>query len=353
MPGGTGVLSFPFGPCTSSAVSPMETFTPEGTGMTLRPTRDIVPSSLPDVAEDLAAHSLARGRASGHDSARGGEDVDAEAAVNAGDLVLAAVDPAARAAHPLQVRDPPLHPRPVLEEDADLPLLAVLDGLEVRDVALVLEDAGDLALQLGSGHVDLGQPCPDPVPDPGGHVRDGIGHVHRELPLASAYQLALMTPGMSPESASLRKQIRHISNFLRYARGRPQERQRLYLRTPNFGLRLALAIRDSLATTLPSYWFRNGIPRYERTRGRATLKSRSQNSYIRSPRRVTVAAMGIPWRRRKAAMDFRDRRRAGFCPAILPSSSMAASRSLMFWVASPTPMLMTTFLKRGTAMTFG
>src|SRR5260370_9879766 len=266
MPGGTGVLSLPFGPCISSAVSPMATFTTEGTGMTLRPTRDIVPSSLPDVAEDLAPHALARGRAAGHDPARRGENVDAEAAVHAGDLVLAAVDPAARAALPLQVRDHPLHPRPVLEEDADHALLPVgfSKSLEVRDVALVLEDAGDLDLQIGGGHVDLGQPRPDPVPDPGGHVRDGIGHVHRELPLASAYQLAWMPPGMSPQTASLRKQMRHISNFLRYARGRPQERQRLYLRTPNFGLRLALAIRDSLATTLPSYWFRNGIPRYER-----------------------------------------------------------------------------------------
>src|SRR6266568_9263506 len=155
MPGGTGVVSLPFGPCTSSAVSPTATFTPEGTGMTLRPTRDIVPSSLPDVAEDLAAHSLARGRPSGHDSARGGEDVDAEAAVHAGDLVLAAVDPAARAAHPLQVGDHPLHPRPVLEEDGVHALLSAgfSEGLEVRDVALFLESAGDLDLQLGGGHV--------------------------------------------------------------------------------------------------------------------------------------------------------------------------------------------------------
>jgi hypothetical protein len=30
-----------------------------------------------------------------------------------------------------------------------------------------------------------------------------------------SYQLALMTPGMSPDSANWRKQMRHISNFLR------------------------------------------------------------------------------------------------------------------------------------------
>src|SRR4029078_7447628 len=74
---------------------------------------------------------------------------------------------------------------------------------------------------------------------------------------------------------------------------------------------------------------------------------------MRSPRRVTVAAMGMPWRRRKAAIDLRERRRAGFCPVMRPSSSMAASRILMFWVASPTPMLTTTFSRRGTAITLG
>src|SRR5512143_1731616 len=102
MPGGTGVFSLPLGPCTSISVSLTETFTPEGTTMTLRPTRDIV-SSLPDVAEDLATHAGPGGLTAGHDSARGGEDIDAESAVDAGDLVLPAVDAAAWLAHALQV----------------------------------------------------------------------------------------------------------------------------------------------------------------------------------------------------------------------------------------------------------
>ena len=33
-----------------------------------------------------------------------------------------------------------------------------------------------------------------------------------------------------------------------------------------------------------------------RTRGSAMLKKRSTNSYIRSPRRVTLQTMGVPWR---------------------------------------------------------
>jgi hypothetical protein len=67
------------------------------------------------------------------------------------------------------------------------------------------------------------------------------------LPLA-LYQLALITPGMSPERASPRKQMRHSWNFLRYPRGRPQRRQRVYLRTANFGVRRDFAMSDVLAT---------------------------------------------------------------------------------------------------------
>ena len=66
-----------------------------------------------------------------------------------------------------------------------------------------------------------------------------------------------------------------------------------------------------------------------------------------------MAAIGMPSRRRKAAIDFLARRVAGRWPVIRPSSSMAASRSLMFWVASPTPMFTTTLVRRGTAMTLG
>ena len=63
--------------------------------------------------------------------------------------------------------------------------------------------------------------------------------------------------------------------------------------------------------------------------------------------------MGMPSRSLKAAIDLRERRTAGFWPVMRPSSSMAASSSLMFWVASPTPMFTTTFLSRGTAITLG
>jgi len=61
------------------------------------------------------------------------------------------------------------------------------------------------------------------------------------------YQLAFLTPGMSPSSARLRKQIRQIPNFRYTARGRPQSRHRCSDRVEYLGFRIALAIFDLLA----------------------------------------------------------------------------------------------------------
>src|SRR5918911_4309135 len=56
-----------------------------------------------------------------------------------------------------------------------------------------------------------------------------------------------MTPVISPCSARLRKQMRHIWNLRRNARGRPHSSHRLYWRTGNFSLRFACAIFESFA----------------------------------------------------------------------------------------------------------
>ena len=67
------------------------------------------------------------------------------------------------------------------------------------------------------------------------------------------YQLALRTPGMYPESAISRKQIRQIPNFLKYARDRPHRPHRLCWRTPNFGFRLLFSTMAFLAITRLSF----------------------------------------------------------------------------------------------------
>jgi hypothetical protein len=53
-----------------------------------------------------------------------------------------------------------------------------------------------------------------------------IGSVIIDSNPLCGYQLALITPGISPLSALFLKQILHISNFLRYPRDRPHNGQR-------------------------------------------------------------------------------------------------------------------------------
>ena len=80
-----------------------------------------------------------------------------------------------------------------------------------------------------------------------GEIKAADGSATQISPIFSApYQLALRTPGISPHSASSRKQIRHSPNWRRKARARPQRLQRFTLRTSNFGF-LFFAIQDFLA----------------------------------------------------------------------------------------------------------
>src|SRR5437762_13567852 len=61
------------------------------------------------------------------------------------------------------------------------------------------------------------------------------------------HQEAFRTPGIIPDSASSRKQMRHRPKRRRNARPRPQRLQRLWARTWNFGLRFAFSIQDFFA----------------------------------------------------------------------------------------------------------
>src|SRR6185436_1336122 len=153
IPGGTGVVSFPLGPCTVSSCSPIWTLTSLGSAIAFPPMRDMA-LPLPDVEQDLAADAFAGRAPAGHHASRRREHVDAEPAEDARDLVLAAVDAAAGTADALQVRDHPLHARAVLQVHAQAPLLRVFRDLVVGDVALVPQDAGDLRLELGKRDVD-------------------------------------------------------------------------------------------------------------------------------------------------------------------------------------------------------
>src|SRR5262249_162609 len=115
------------------------------------------------------------------------------------DFVPPEIDAASGTAHALEAGDDALSLRPVLQEHAERALrLAVLrlDHLEALDVALVLEDLGDLDLQAPHRHLHARVARLRRVADPGQHVCDGICHVRL------SYQELLVTPATSPSSAS-------------------------------------------------------------------------------------------------------------------------------------------------------
>src|ERR1700751_438668 len=168
---GTSTLSLPLGPCSSTLPPAVLIFTPAGTGMGLRPIRDmccvflpsisLLPRStgaqqaapletqLPDLAKNLAADiGLARG-AAGHQAFRRGQDADAEPADDRRDFLGPQVVALARARNALHAGDHAAAVRGVLEKDTQsLARLALLDQFVGRDVTLFLKNTGNLGFEL-------------------------------------------------------------------------------------------------------------------------------------------------------------------------------------------------------------
>src|SRR5439155_9241015 len=175
---GNSRWSSPSGPLTVTRPGEIETDTPPGTSigffpirlMSFRSAKTVAVVSLtfsavplvhpvrsptvlifrqgksPDEAHDFAADTPLLRRAARDEAARGGEDRHSHPAEHAREAILARIHPAAGLGDPLQVGDDPLPAAPVLQLDHEgieaFPLLDV----EFRDVALLLEDAGDLLL---------------------------------------------------------------------------------------------------------------------------------------------------------------------------------------------------------------
>ena len=79
MPAGIGTVSLPFGPSTCSW-SPIDTFTPLGSGIGFFPTLDMIRTPLTDLAEDFSAHALLARVAARHDAAGRCQNVDTQSA---------------------------------------------------------------------------------------------------------------------------------------------------------------------------------------------------------------------------------------------------------------------------------
>src|SRR5665213_2947344 len=183
MPSGIRALTLPLGPSTVAMFPLTVYFTPAGMVMGFLPIRDISKSfvaceslafasstaavhqgpepinlyrmermrvrflyaqlsilytlPLPDFSENLSANVFAASLAASHDALRRGHDRDAEAALDAANLVLAQVHAAAGTRDALQVANDRLVVRAVLQVHADH-LHAILFGrLVVRDVAFL------------------------------------------------------------------------------------------------------------------------------------------------------------------------------------------------------------------------
>src|SRR5688500_12179432 len=138
-------------------------------------------SPLPNVGEDFPAHACLVGLAVGHETARGRNDRHAEAAENSGQAGGLRVHAQARLRHAAEAGDAALAVRAVLQLDdevlRDLALLVAVRG----DVALALEDLGDVGLQLRVRHHDLVVVSRIRVAQTSEHVCDRVGHRHGDL----------------------------------------------------------------------------------------------------------------------------------------------------------------------------
>src|SRR6185436_15091398 len=153
MPVTIGVFRLPFGPLTTTDPPSWRTSTPCGSAISFLPMRDM-DLSLPDLAEDFAAHAGARRLGSREHALRGRDDGQPESAEDAGDFLFAAIHALSGTRDALDAVNHRLVAR-VLEVHAQRPLrTAVLfDDLVVTDESLGLEDAGDLDLELRYRHL--------------------------------------------------------------------------------------------------------------------------------------------------------------------------------------------------------
>src|SRR5579872_5381785 len=123
MPRGTTTLILPFGPCTSTAPSLNCTFTPDGTGITLFPIRDIAFNPrclklLPHLAQQLAADALFAGRLSCHYAAWRGKNRDTHAPYDWANSKLSYVTSRSRPRNALEIGNNAAPLRRVSQKDA-------------------------------------------------------------------------------------------------------------------------------------------------------------------------------------------------------------------------------------------
>src|SRR5271154_3366850 len=192
-PGSTRA-SAPFGPFILTVCPSTAAVTPVGIATGFLPIRDIV-GPLEHGTEDFAADiGVACGMVR-HHALRRRHDGDAEAVVDARQVLHRDVDAAARLRHPLDFADHRLAVE-ILEVDLEFAAtVAVLEGRIVADVAFALEHVEHAAPQLRARRRHLGLGALLGVADAGDHVADRIIDVHREASPARLDQAGDQAPG--------------------------------------------------------------------------------------------------------------------------------------------------------------
>src|SRR5262249_28874666 len=137
---------------------------------------------LPDVGEDFPAYSTLGGLPVGQQTGRGRDDGDAQATEDLGQCGRLGVDPQTRLGYATHTGDAALPVRAVLQVDGELVerAAAALDVADVPagDVALLLEDLGDVHLQPRVRQHHLVVVRRVGVTQPRQEVRDRVCHCH-------------------------------------------------------------------------------------------------------------------------------------------------------------------------------
>src|SRR5919107_1646552 len=196
----TGTVRSPLGPFTFTLRPESSTLTAPGTSTGAFPILDTLKTSLVDEAQDLAADAPAPGLVVGQDPLRGREYRHPEAVQHAGNVGLLAVDAASGTAHPSQAGDTAAAIGAVLQRDHEPPLHAAAALGNALDVALLLQDAGDLRLHLGVRDLDRVVLGHVRVADARQEIRYRIVNRHSYLPTRFRHARDLPLVGQLPEA---------------------------------------------------------------------------------------------------------------------------------------------------------
>src|SRR5918999_2620010 len=178
-------VSSPSGPFTITRPGRTETETPPGIWIGVLPI--LLTLSSPNETDDLAADTELLGTPARDDAGGRRHDRHAHPAEDARQAVLVRIHAPAGLGHPPEVRDDPLAVASELELDYEgIEGLALLDPV-VLDVALLLEQAGDLLLHTGGGHRRRLVERLVGVLDAGEHVSDWVSQHGRSPPEQIAF----------------------------------------------------------------------------------------------------------------------------------------------------------------------